>query len=89
MLGRLRMTISEVEREYDIISKEVFGEQAHWAPTSFIFGTGKFSHETLQKEIQRVVTACSGNPDEKMLDDKNPCKVLVKLALPITARAKD
>lgn len=85
------MTIEQVEKEYDRISEAVFGKAAHWAATSFLVSSRRFSRAELQKQIQRVVKehSASGDPNGKMLDVGNPCKVLVKLVPPVTACGKE
>ena len=80
MLGRLRMKLEDVEKEYIQLSKQV---AAHYTKVGFFKLNGVFNSGVLKDEIQRIIPAEPvepGTPEkQKPLVETpgqhKPCKV--------------
>jgi hypothetical protein len=84
MLGRLRMSIDDALKYYDILTKKVFSEGKK------VIGNGKFKATALEHVIKDIVKTMTGDANSPMMDtlsDGDACKTYVMV--PITVSMRD
>ena len=82
MLGRLRMSVNDAIVRYATFAKAVFSNVKKFG------GDGKFSASKFEEAIKELVRERTGNPDERMLDQRSEgagCKTCVLRSLPRSA----
>lgn len=70
LLGCLKLSIKEAIKEYEQLSKEVFG-----TPRSLMLRKSRYSSSNLERIIKELVKRYKGSEDEVLIQDEGTCKV--------------
>jgi hypothetical protein len=70
MLGRLRMNIQDCIDEYEKVMGKVFLKKR-----SLITNDEYYDEKPLENVIKDLVARVLGDPEAKLMDESNPCKM--------------
>lgn len=74
MLGRLRMNIGDCIKQYEEVMNKVF-PPGSWKKKRFATKGEFYDEKPLEKAIKDLVAREIGDPEAKLMDDSDSCKM--------------